>query len=68
MQSQTLDKLRGTLRVFHQANSNFQPSLPREQIVKGRVLDDADRPTPPGYAEAIKRYYEQLSLGESEQP
>ena len=62
--AQTLDKLRGTLRVFHQAHSNFQPSLPREQVVRGRVLDDADRPPPPGYAEAIKRYYEKLSLGE----
>lgn len=65
LQAQTLDKLRGTMRVFHQASSNFQPSLPREQIVKGRIVDDADRPPPPGYAEAIKRYYEKLSLGEA---
>lgn len=68
LQAETLDKLRGTLRVFHQAASNFQPSLPREQVVKGRVLDDADRPPPPGYADAIKRYYENLSRGESTQP
>ena len=68
LQQQTLDKLRGTLRVFHQASSNFQPSLPREQVVKGRVLDEADRPSPPQYAEAIKRYYENLSRGETAKP
>jgi hypothetical protein len=68
LQAQTLDKLRGTLRVFHQATSNFQPSLPREQVVKGRIVDDPDRPPPPGYAEAIKRYYEKLSLGEEKKP
>ena len=60
---QTLDKLRGTLRVFHQAHAGFQPSLPREQQVRGRVLDDADPPPPAGYEEAVKRYYERLSAG-----
>jgi hypothetical protein len=64
LQNETLDKLRGNLRVFQQAASGFQPSLPREQIVRGRVLDDADRPPPPEYADAIKRYYERLSRGE----
>lgn len=68
LQNETLDKLRGNLRVFQQAASGFQPSLPREQIVRGRVLDDADRPAPPEYAEAIKRYYEKLSRGEGANP
>lgn len=65
---QTLDKLRGTLRVFQQAQSGFQPSLPREQLVRGRVRDEADRPPPPGYEVQVKRYYEQLSRGEAVQP
>jgi len=68
LQNETLDKLRGNLRVFQQAASGFQPSLPREQIVRGRVLDDADRPAPPEYADAIKRYYEKLSRGEGAKP
>ncbi len=68
LERQTLDKLRGTLRVFHQAQSNFQPSLPREQVVRGRVRDDADRPPPPGYESQVKRYYELLSRGEAATP
>lgn len=68
LQNETLDKLRGNLRVFQQAASGFQPSLPREQIVRGRVLDDADRPPPPEYADAIKRYYQMLSRGEGAKP
>jgi len=68
LERQTLDKLRGTLRVFHQAQSNFQPSLPREQIVRGRVLDEADRSPPPGYETQVKKYYERLSRGEVAKP
>ncbi|MCE9605989.1 MAG: hypothetical protein K8U03_13925 [Planctomycetia bacterium] len=68
LQNETLDKLRGTVRVFQQPASGFQPSLPREQVVRGRVLDDADRPPPPEYAEAIKRYYERLSSGAGAKP
>jgi uncharacterized protein (DUF2236 family) len=31
-------RLRGTLRVFHQAHAGFQPSVAREQSIQGRVL------------------------------
>lgn len=68
LQNETLDKLRGNLRVFQQAASGFQPSLPREQVVRGRVMDDVERTAPPEYAEAIKRYYLRLSRGEGAKP
>jgi hypothetical protein len=68
LQNETLDKLRGNLRVFQQAASGFQPSLPREQVVRGRVMDDVDRQAPPEYADAIKRYYLRLSRGEGAKP
>jgi hypothetical protein len=62
-EQQTLDKLRGVLRVFQQAQAGFQPSLPRQQVLRGHVLDEADRPPPPGYEQAVKRYYQKLSVG-----
>lgn len=61
MQQQALDRLRGTLRVFHQAHAGFQPSVPRDQAVQGRVLDDPARQTYPGYEEAVKEYYQRLA-------
>ena len=48
-QAQTLDKLRGAMRVFRNANAGFQPSLPRERAIQGRVLDGAAAPGLPGY-------------------
>jgi hypothetical protein len=61
LQLESLDKLRSSVRVFRAANAGFQPSLPREQAVKGRVLDEPARQTIPGYEDAVKRYYEKLS-------
>jgi hypothetical protein len=61
MQAQALDRLRGSLRVFRNAGSGFQPSVPREQVIRGRVLDEPSRPALPGYEEAVKRYYEKLA-------
>jgi hypothetical protein len=61
LQAQALDRLRGTLRVFRTAGSGFQPSVPREQVIRGRVLDEPSRPALPGYEEAVKRYYEKLA-------
>ena len=60
-QRQSLDKLRGSILVFRSANAGFQPSLPREQAVKGRVVDEPARQAIPGYEDAVKRYYEKLS-------
>ncbi len=61
LQLQTLDKLRGTLRVFRSASAGFQPSLPRERVIRGRVLDEPARPTIPGYEDAVKHYYQKLA-------
>lgn len=61
LQAQLLDRLRDRLKVFRSANAGFQPSLPREQVIRGRVLDEPARPTLPGYEEAVKRYYERLA-------
>jgi hypothetical protein len=61
LQAQALDRLRGALRVFRTAGTGFQPSVPRDQVIRGRVLDEPSRPALPGYEEAVKRYYEKLA-------
>jgi hypothetical protein len=61
LQVRDLDRLRGALRVFQNAGASFQPSLPRERAIKGRVLDEPGRPTIPGYEEAVKQYYLKLA-------
>lgn len=60
LQRQTLDRLVGTLMVFNRAAAEFAPSLPREQKVRGSILDEMSAPSLPGYEEAVKRYYEEL--------
>ena len=60
LQQQTLDRLIGTLMVFNRASAEFAPSLPRDQRLKGSVLDEMSAPSLPGYEEAVKRYYEEL--------
>jgi hypothetical protein len=60
-QMQTLDKLRGAMRVFQGVNSSFQPSLPRERAIRGRVLDEPGRQALPGYEEAVRQYYRKLA-------
>ncbi len=62
LQMQALDQLRSTVRVFQPPTSGFQPSLPRERALHGRVLDEPARDALPGYEEAVKRYYEKLSV------
>ena len=61
MQQQTIDRLRSSLKVLHQAHAGFQPSVPREQAVQGRILGEPARATLPGYENAVKRYYENLT-------
>jgi hypothetical protein len=61
MQMQTLDRLAGTVKVFHAARAGIQPSLPRERMIHGRVFDEPSRQTLPGYEDAVKRYYEKLA-------
>jgi hypothetical protein len=61
LQLQTLDRLRGSLRLFQNAGASFQPSLPRERVIRGRVLDEPNRPALPGYEEAVRQYYLKLS-------
>lgn len=61
MQIQTIDRLAGTVKVFQAPRAGFQPSLPRDRIIKGRVIDEPARQALPGYEEAVKRYYEKLA-------
>jgi hypothetical protein len=61
LQVQNLEKLRGALHVFRSASAGFQPSLPRERGLKGRVLDEPARPVLPGYEDAVKEYYLRLA-------
>jgi ABC-type transporter Mla subunit MlaD len=60
LQKQTLDRLIGTLMVFNRAAADFAPSLPRDQRLRGAILDEMSAPSLPGYEEAVKRYYEEL--------
>jgi len=64
LQQETLEKVRGVLQVFHQAHSGFQASLPRDQAVRGRIVDDPARSAPPGYEDAVKAYYQRLAAPE----
>jgi len=61
LQVRTLDRLRNAVRVFRTANAGFEQSLPRQQVIRGRVLDEPSRQTIPGYEEAVKRYYQKLA-------
>jgi hypothetical protein len=60
-QVQTLDKLRAAMRVFRNASPGFQPSLPRERAIQGRVLDGPPTPGLPGYEDAVRQYYLKLA-------
>ena len=60
-QVELLDRLAGAVVVFGRPESVYQQTLPREQIIRGRILDEPARPTPPHYEEAVSRYYEKLS-------
>lgn len=61
LQQEALDKLRGAVMVFQPPFAGFQLSLPREQAVRGRVLDEPARPTLPGYEDAVQQYYKRLT-------
>ena len=63
MQWQALQNLRRTVRVYGAARTGFQPSLPRDQEVRGKVLDEAPRQVLPGYEDVVKNYYELLARG-----
>lgn len=60
-QQQAIDRLRATMRVFRAAKSDYRPSLPREQRIRGRILDTPQRAPSPEYEQAVKQYYEMLS-------
>ena len=68
----TIDDLAGIPFTTKQDLRSTYPfgmfAVPREQVVRGRVMDDVERTTPPEYAEAIKRYYLRLSRGEGAKP
>jgi hypothetical protein len=60
-QVELLDRLRSEARVFNRAGTGFQPSLPRNQQVRGRILDEPPSPPIPGYENAVKEYYRRLA-------
>ncbi len=61
MQQEVIDQLRSEARVFNHAQTSFQPSLPRQQQVRGRILDEPPGPAIPGYERAVKDYYSKLA-------
>jgi hypothetical protein len=61
LQLKTLDRLRMAVKVFQAANAGFQPSVPRPQVIRGRVLDEPAGQAIVGYEEAVKRYYQKLA-------
>ncbi len=60
-QQEVIDRLRSEVRVFNRAQTGFQPSLPRQQQVRGRILDEPAGPPIPGYETAVKEYYRKLA-------
>jgi hypothetical protein len=58
---EVLDRLRAEMTVFNRAYQGIQPSVPREKMVKGRILDEPAWQTTPSYESAVKYYYEKLS-------
>jgi hypothetical protein len=60
-QQELLDRLRSEARVFNRAQAGFQPSLPRQQQVRGRILDEPATPPIPGYERVVKEYYRRLA-------
>ena len=60
-QQELLDRLRAEARVFHRAGMGFQPSVPRNQQVRGRILDEPATPPLPAYARAVKDYFRKLA-------
>ncbi len=61
LQIEALDRMIGAVMVFDRPSSEFQPSLARQAVVRGEILDEPQGPTLPGYEDAVKRYYERLS-------
>jgi hypothetical protein len=61
LQSEQLQRLHGALRVFQGAQAGLEPSLPRERVLRGRVLDEPTSPVIPGYEEAVKQYFLNLA-------
>jgi hypothetical protein len=60
-QAKLLEQLGSTVIVFRRPTSQQRPSLPREQRVRGRILDEPAWPTPTGYERAVSRYYRKLA-------
>ena len=60
-QVELLDELKSTVIVFHRPSSEFEQSLQRDQLLRGRVVDEPPRQTIPGYEAAVKQYYKKLS-------
>ncbi len=60
-QIEQLDKLKSTVIVFGRPESQYGQGLQREQVIKGRILDEPAWPALPGYRQAVQSYYKKLS-------
>ena len=60
-QQELIDRLRSEARVFNRGQNGFQPSLPRDQQVRGRILDEPASQPLPAYERMVKDYYRKLA-------
>lgn len=60
-QQELIDRLRSEARVFNRGQNGFQPSLPRDQQVRGRILDEPASQPLPAYERLVKDYYRKLA-------
>jgi hypothetical protein len=60
-QLETLDNLKSAVVVFNRPASDFEPSLPRPQDIRGEILDGREPEPLPEYDEIVKDYYRELA-------
>jgi hypothetical protein len=61
MQQELLAEIKNEARVFNRGQAGFEPSLPRQQQVRGRILDEPANPPIPGYEKVVTEYYRRLA-------
>jgi hypothetical protein len=59
---ETLEKLRAAVMVSVQPQNKFLPSMPRDQVVQGAVIDSPARQPLPGYERAVDDYFNLITI------